>query len=134
MNRRNGLQILLGMALCMTVTETSLAQGFGNGELQRAIRPGAYVPYDNAPYSHRYYFDQGYQFFPHYDSANFAYQEYLDRLDRQQNFGHLWPSAKYGPEYQVWQIERDYWQNSYGRYGDGRCGRTHVGGGVYFVK
>ncbi len=109
---------LAGLGLVLALPCFCLAQGFSSEELERGVRPGASVPYDGAPFSQRYN-DFGPIFYHGFDANSFAYLEYLDRLDRQRKFGYLWPSSKCGSDYQVEQIDRDYWTNSYGRYGSG---------------
>jgi hypothetical protein len=85
--------------------------GVSSAELERYYRPGAYVPYDGAGLMQRYNFDQGGAIFFGYDGRRLAYFDYLDRLERQQHFGHLWPSRKRGCVYQIQRIENEYWMN-----------------------
>jgi hypothetical protein len=102
-----------------TSPSPSPAQGFGGGEIDRALRPGPYEPYDGAGFSHRYNYDHGPVFYFNYDASRLAYLDYLDRLDRQEHFGHLWPSRRFGPDYQIGRIENEYRRNSFGRFRSG---------------
>jgi hypothetical protein len=59
----------------------------------RASRPGAYVPYDGAPYSERYAFYDGPLLIGPY-GPQWWYQYQLDREDRAEKFG-----TRYGPDH-----------------------------------
>jgi hypothetical protein len=85
------------------------AQFFGSGDGYRALRPGANIPYDGAGYSHRYNYEAMPYFIGGYDSEQIRYLDYLDRLDRAEKFGHRWPSARKGSDYQFNRIHREYW-------------------------
>jgi hypothetical protein len=67
------------------------AQGIYGGEFERAMRPGAYVPYDGMPFSHRYGYEIGPVFYLNGNASRYTYLEYLDRLDRAERFGYRIP-------------------------------------------
>jgi hypothetical protein len=100
----------LTVVMALTSARADWPIGIGGGEIDRQYRPGAYVPYDGAGFMHRVNYEAGPALFLGYDGRRLAYLDYLDRLERQQCFGHLWPSAKCGPVYQIERIEREYWQ------------------------
>jgi hypothetical protein len=83
--------------------------GIGGGEEERSLRPGAQTPYDGMGRMYRINYDFRPAFYFHYDAHRLAYQDYLDRLDRQQSFGHGWHSSKQGPCFQIMRIEQEYW-------------------------
>jgi hypothetical protein len=87
MSRRFGCALLLFAALAGPCR----AQAIGGGEFERAMRPGAYVPYDGAPFSHRYGFEYGPVLYLNQDPGRLYYLEYLDRLDRAERFGYRIP-------------------------------------------
>ena len=64
----------------------------GWGEYDRALQPGASVPYDGAPFSHRYGFYAGPSFYYGTGYDHIAYMDYLDRLDRAEKFGYRIPA------------------------------------------
>lgn len=70
--------------------------GIGGGEAERALRPGVYVPYDGAPFSHRYAYEPGSFLYYGFNARNFNYLEYLDRVDRAEKFGYRLPPDPFG--------------------------------------
>lgn len=70
--------------------------GFGGGEAERALRPGVYVPYEGAPFSHRYFYETGSMLYYGFNTRNFSYLEYLDRVDRAEKFGYRIPPDPFG--------------------------------------
>lgn len=60
----------------------------------RASLPGAYVPHDGAPFSHRYNYPEGPLFLWGGYGRNFWYVEQLDREERFEKFG-----TRYGPDH-----------------------------------
>lgn len=79
------LVALLGM------TGTCNAQAIWGGEIERAARPGAYVPHEGVGAATRYgYPDQPVLYF-NQDPRRLAYLEYLDRVDRAERFGYRPP-------------------------------------------
>jgi hypothetical protein len=82
--------VALCLALCLA--RPVGAQAFGGGELERALRPGAYVPYDGAPFSHRYNYDVGPVLYFNGDAQRLWTLEYLDRVDRAERFGYRMPT------------------------------------------
>ena len=113
MTRATLTMLLSGAALACALLSPSPTQaqwpiGLGGGEIDRQFRPGAYVSYDGAGFMHRVNYEVGPALFLGYDGRLLAHLNYLDQLDRQQCLGHLWPSAKRGPVYQIERIERDY--------------------------
>ena len=110
----------VGLGLALAWPGTVEAQGFHSAELEHLVGPGAYTPYDGAPFSHWYGFGVGPAFSFGYDSARFAYLDYLDQLDRQKR---LRVPVAFKPFRQRLPgrsaSNATYWQNSYGRYGSG---------------
>jgi hypothetical protein len=64
----------------------------GWGEYDRALQPGASVPHDGEPFSHRYGYYAGPSFYVGMDYNHFEYMDYLDRLDRAEKFGYRIPA------------------------------------------
>ena len=62
------------------------------GQYDRALSPGASVPYDGEPFSHRYGYYAGPSFSIGGDYNHFLYMDYLDRLDRAERFGYRIPA------------------------------------------
>jgi hypothetical protein len=56
------------------------------------LQPGAVIPGDGEPFSHRYNFYAGPSFYVGGDYNHFVYMDYLDRLDRAQKFGYRIPA------------------------------------------
>jgi hypothetical protein len=78
----------------LAFTSGAHAQANWGDDAGRAVRPGAYVPYDGAPFSHRYnYYDFPY-YFPGMSVRQFWIQYDLDRQDRFERFG-----TRYGPDH-----------------------------------
>lgn len=94
------MRFFLTAALCLFLTAASArAQTFFGGEFERSLKPGASVPYDGAPFSHRYNYSTDTLFFyPTLDSRNLMYLEYLDRLDRAEKFGYATPRDPFSRE------------------------------------
>jgi hypothetical protein len=93
---------LIGLALAATAlaaTPTPAhAQMIWGGEYERALRPGAYIPHDAEPWSHRYHFTMGPNIYINGNGWQLWYLEYLDRVDRAKKFGYAPPPPpKYGP-------------------------------------
>ena len=86
------------VALCLTpwLARPVHAQSFGGGEFERAMRPGVYVPYDGAPFSHRYNYGIGPVFYFNGDAQRLWTLEYLDRVDRADRFGYRPPTPTPG--------------------------------------
>jgi hypothetical protein len=61
------------------------------GNPDRGVQPGAVVPYGGAPFSHRYGYGAPTDFIPVMPVDQFAYLEYLDRVDRAEKFGYPIP-------------------------------------------
>jgi hypothetical protein len=55
------------------------------------LQPGAVIPGDSEPFSHRYNFYVGPGFYIGDDYNHFVYMDYLDRLDRAEKFGYRIP-------------------------------------------
>ena len=66
------------------------AQMIYGGEFERALRPGAYIPWDGMPLSHRA-FDPGSIIYLNGNAKHLWYLEYLDRLDRAEKNGYCPP-------------------------------------------
>jgi hypothetical protein len=102
---RKIMKALLALALIgawAALPAVSHAQGFSSPEMERALRPGTYVPHDGAPFSHRYNFSTGpILYFNGQNARQMWYLEYLDREDRAERFGYRPPSDRlnWGPSY-----------------------------------
>jgi hypothetical protein len=84
---------LLVVAVWAGAASVSRAQVFiGWREYDRMLQPGAVVPHDGEPFSHRYGFYDGPSFYFGMDSNHFQYMDYLDRLDRAERFGYRLPT------------------------------------------
>lgn len=107
------MRTVLALVVLSLFTSYSTAQDAFNDEAQRAIRPGPYIPYGGANPVDRYRQNMYASpiWFGGYDSSEFATQRMLDRLDRQEKFGHMWKSAEKGSEFQVQRILNDYNQS-----------------------
>ena len=79
--------ILAGLLLAAAANPVR-AQMIWGGEYERALRPGAYVPYDAQPYMQRYHFEYGAGIYLNGDSRRLWYLDYLDRADRADKFGY----------------------------------------------
>lgn len=118
--------------LCVGVMPLALhAQGIGSDEVTRQVLPGNIGPYQGASYHERYHYGN-IQPLGIWNSRSFYDLEYLDRLDRQEKFGHRWPSAKYGSDFQVERINREYMQRM--DQLDRPRIRASVGGGWFFGR
>jgi hypothetical protein len=82
---------LLGLAVVAGGASAARAQGFGSGEIDRALRPGAFVPHDGASFAHRYQFGTGPILYFNADARRLWYLDYLDREDRAERFGYRPP-------------------------------------------
>jgi len=82
----------------LIVTSPGRAQGIGlgGGEYYRAARPGPYVPYDGASFSHRYFYEPGPALFLGLWGRQATYAEYIDRLVRAEKFGYAPPPPPRG--------------------------------------
>src|SRR5262249_11834530 len=70
------------------------AQVIWSGEIDQALRPGAYVPYNGASYFERYSYDPGAfvsisvpLYLNRHANRYAQYLDYLDRVDRARRFG-----------------------------------------------
>ncbi|MCI0642198.1 MAG: hypothetical protein L0Y72_04025 [Gemmataceae bacterium] len=93
-------RFLTGAALTGTVWTCSVqschAQAFYGGEVERALRPGVYTPYDGMPWSHRYNYEIGPILYFNKSARELYTLEYLDRLDRAEKFGYAPPRDPFG--------------------------------------
>jgi hypothetical protein len=92
---------LLGLALAATALAATAApahaQMIWGGEYERAMRPGAYIPHDAEPWSHRYHFTMGPNIYINGNGWQLWHLEYLDRVERARKFGYAPPPPpKYG--------------------------------------
>lgn len=101
---------LLSVAFLLAVPLASYAQGIGSDEITRQANRGNVGPYEGASYYERYHYGNIQPLYLNWNSRQFYEMEYLDRLDRQEKFGSRWPSAKYGSEFQVERINREFTQ------------------------
>jgi hypothetical protein len=129
------LRCIAIVGLLLLTPALTLAQGTGPDEITRQVLPGNVGPYQGASSHERYHYGsiQPFPMFMNARSAHSFYDlEYLDRLDRQEKFGHRWPSAKYGSEFQVNRINREYVDRSE-RIERSR-GRFLFSGGAFFGR
>jgi hypothetical protein len=88
--------VLAGLALAglLVVPAQAPAQNLQWGEdAGRALRPGVYIPYDAAPFSHRYNYPEG----PYLFGGNPALWWYLYELDHQERLATF--GDRYGPDH-----------------------------------
>jgi hypothetical protein len=100
---------MLAVVAALGLPSSGFGQGLGPDELTRQVNPGVAPPEQGAGHFERYNLNR--YMIPYYLNFNarqFYYLEYEDRLDRGAKFGDRWPSAKYGPEFQLRRIENDY--------------------------
>lgn len=109
----------------------SFAQSTGVDEITRQALPGNVGPYQGASYFERYHYGN-IQPLGLWNSKSFYDLEYLDRLDRQEKFGHKWPSAKYGSDFQVERINREYVKRVEDQ--DRARGRVSASAGFFFGR
>jgi hypothetical protein len=89
---RHAAAALAAFVLCAAATAPARAGVFvGWGEYDRQLAPGAVVPGDGEPFSHRYNYYVGPSFYLGMDYNHFLYMDYLDRLDRAEKFGYRIP-------------------------------------------
>jgi hypothetical protein len=88
---RSALPVLAACCL-LALPRAGHAQAFGGGEYERALRPGAYVPYDGASFSHRYNYEYGPVLYLNQGPRTLYYLDYLDRVDRAERFGYRMPN------------------------------------------
>lgn len=101
---------LLSVTFLLAMPLAASAQGIGSDEITRQANRGNVGPYEGASYYERYHYGNIQPLYAFWNSRQFYDMEYLDRLDRQEKFGSRWPSAKYGSEFQVERINREYLQ------------------------
>jgi hypothetical protein len=101
---------LIVVGLHLALPASACAQ-YGGLDQEQALRPGVYVPFDGAGFSHRYNYEIGGMYYFNYDYRQTYKLDYLDRIDRWERAGHTWPSAKKGPAYQLQHIEDEYYRN-----------------------
>ncbi|HMO34708.1 MAG TPA: hypothetical protein PKA06_01570 [Gemmatales bacterium] len=121
--------ILAGLLL---VPAISFAQGSGPDEVSRQVLPGNVGPYMNASPHERYHYGNIQPLYLNFGASSFYDLEYLDRLDRQEKFGHRWPSARLGSEFQVNRINNEYLERT--ERLERTRGRIFVGGGLWFGR
>ena len=84
----------LGVAVlvCAGVAQFASAQVTTNGEIERGLRFGGGVSFDNASYTARYSYGLGDAYsYINGSSKQLAYLDYLDRVDRAAKFGYPMP-------------------------------------------
>lgn len=99
---------LLSVAFLLALPLAGYAQGIGSDEITRQANRGNVGPYEGASYYERYHYGNIQPLYLNWNSRQFYEQEYLDRLDRQEKFGSRWPSAKYGSDFQIDRINREF--------------------------
>ena len=78
----------------------SRAQGISivSPDIDRALAPGAVVPYQQDPFSHRYSYNSGPTLSITFGrcASKFDYVEYIDRVERAEKFGYRIPAPPLG--------------------------------------
>jgi hypothetical protein len=70
------LPLLAALCLTLSLPSAARAQGISGGEFDRAMRrEGPYIPYDAAPFSHRYGFEAGPAFYWNQNPHCLFYQQ-----------------------------------------------------------
>lgn len=82
------LGLFTAVLLALVCARAAHAQG-ANHDIGRSFRPGPYIPYDGAPFSHRYNQPSIPYLYLNNTPQEMAVLDYLDRLDRAEKFGHL---------------------------------------------
>lgn len=98
----------LGLAWFLGLPALGFGQSSAPDELHRQLSPGVTAPYGGANFMERYNYHPYQPLYLNWDSSRFYSLEYLDRLDRLEKFGHRWPSAKFGTEFQVNRVDQEY--------------------------
>jgi hypothetical protein len=80
------------LGLSLALPPSAQAQAIYGGEFERARSNGTTVPYDGAPWSHRYNYATGSFFYLGPNARQLWYLEYLDRQDRAERFGYRPPT------------------------------------------
>lgn len=85
-------------ALALAFPASSHAQAIWGGEVERALRPGAYVPYDGAGWMQRYHYEYGPGFYLGISPQRVANLVYQDRVNRAVEIGPIYqaPWNPYG--------------------------------------
>ena len=89
---RSGLPVVAACCLSLALPHAGWAQAISGGEFDRAMRPGAYVPYDGMTYTERYSYGLGPVFYLNQNGRSLWYLEYVDRMDRAARFGYRPPN------------------------------------------
>jgi hypothetical protein len=89
---RVALPALAACCLTLVLSRAGHAQAISGGEFDRAMRPGAYVPYGGAPYTERYGYEVGPVFYLNQNGRSLWYLDYIDRMDRATRFGYRPPN------------------------------------------
>lgn len=125
------ISTVIAVSLFLALPLAGYGQSTGVDEVTRQALRGNVGPYEGASYFERYHYGN-IQPLGIWNSRSFYDLEYLDRLDRQEKFGHRWPSAKYGSEFQVERINREYIKRMDDL--DKSRNRFSFGSGVFFGR
>src|SRR5262245_46162803 len=87
---RRGLAALV-LSLAFLGARPAAAQHISGDEIDRAYRPGPYVPGDGMPFSHRYNYYTGPSLYFNGSARQMWLQDYMDRVDRANRFGYCPP-------------------------------------------
>jgi hypothetical protein len=101
--------VLGGASLAMPAS--CQAQAIWGGEIERALRPGAYVPYNGAGYMERYNYESGGGFYLGISGQRVANLAYQDRVDRAIEVGSVY-QAPWNPHGKVPLFNRILGQTS----------------------
>jgi hypothetical protein len=82
---------LLATAVLVAIASPAFAQVISSGEIERGLRPGAFPPYDGAPFSHRYFYSTGGNLYFNGNPRQLWMMDYFDKLDRAEKFGYAPP-------------------------------------------
>lgn len=90
--RKKAVAVLTSFVLWAAPATVGQGQFFiSSFDSDRQLQPGAVIPHDGLPFSHRYGYFAGSG--PSYSNFNqLEYLDYLDRLDRAERFGYRIPT------------------------------------------
>ena len=107
----NILPPFLALTALLGPARSCQAQAIWSGEFERAMAPGAYVPYDGVSPYVRYNFYAGPAFYFNGNAQRLYMLDYIDRVDRAHRLGYpeppppaLWPSSRRCPPRARWGV------------------------------
>ena len=106
----------LALAALLGTARPCNAQALWDREAERALAPGAYVPYDGASPFTRYNYYAGPALYFNDDARRLYMLDYVDRVDRAHRLGYpeppppsLWPASRRCPSRIHWGIGIGYY-------------------------